>query len=289
MTLREALRHAQSRLAARGIETPQLDASLLLAEALGVPGREQVLSRLPESLDDAAARRFDELLERRARGEPVSYIRGRKEFYSLTFLVGPGVLVPRPDTELLVERALALAAPRARLHDACTGSGCVAVAVSSVRADLEVSASDISAEAAAVFALNCRRLLGRELAFTASDLLAAVPGRFDLITANPPYLRDDEVRALRARGWPEPELALAGGPDGLDPARRLIAEAPPRLEAGGWLLLEADPQQMDDLEGCLLGHGFEAVRRSRDLAGRERVMEARLRAQAGAGTAGGRA
>ncbi len=275
MTLREALRQGQSRLADRGIETPQLDASLLLAEALGLGGREQLLSRLPEPVDEEALGRYLALLARRAGGEPVSYIRGRKEFYSLSFAVGPGVLVPRPETELLVERALALAAERARLHDACTGSGCVAVAVSRTRQDLEVSASDISAEAAALFELNCRSLLGSVLRFWQSDLLAGVRGSFDLITANPPYLTDCQTRQLKAAGWPEPELALAGGPDGLEVARRLIAQAPGRLAAGGWLLIEADPWQMDELERSLRDAGFGDVRRSRDLGGYERVIEAR--------------
>lgn len=275
MTVREALRQGQLRLAGCGTETPQLDASLLLAEALGLGGREQLLAQLPEDVGEAALGRYHDLLARRAQGQPVSYLRGRKEFYSLEFAVGPGVLVPRPETELLVERALALAGPCARLHDACTGSGCVAVAVSRTRPDLQVSASDVSPEAAAVFAVNCRRLLGRPLPFFASDLLAGVPGSFHLITANPPYLRDDDARRLKARGWPEPELALAGGPDGLEVARRLLPQARDRLEPGGWLLLEADPWQMDRLECSLLEHGFGDVARSRDLAGAERVIEAR--------------
>ncbi len=275
MTVREALLQGHRRLADCGVETPQLDASLLLAEALGVGGREQLLARLPDGVDEAALGRYRDLLARRAQGAPVSYIRGRKEFYSLEFAVGPGVLVPRPETELLVERALALAAPCARLHDACSGSGCVAVAVSRARPDLDVSASDVSTEAAAFFGINCRRLLGRSLHFVLSDLLGSVTGPFDLITANPPYLRDAEVRAMKARGWPEPALALAGGPDGLSVARRLLPQARSRLAAGGWLLLEADPWQMDALEGSLLEQGFGDPRRLRDLAGAERVIEAR--------------
>jgi len=274
MTVREALREGHLRLADCGIETPQLDASLLLAEALGST-REQVLSRLPDAVDTEALARYRDFVARRARGIPVSYIRGRKEFYSLSFEVGPEVLVPRPDTELLVERALSLAAEGSRLHDACTGSGCVAVSVSHARPDLEVSASDVSAAVAPVFASNCRRLLRRELPFFVSDLLAGVPGTYHVITANPPYLRDSEVGEMKAGGWPEPELALAGGPDGLDVARRLVEQAPERLVAGGHLLLEADPGQMVELERSLSRRGFAGVRRLRDLGGRERVVEAR--------------
>lgn len=274
MTVGEALREGQLRLADCGIETPQLDASLLLAEALGV-AREQVFSRLPDAVDADALGRYRDFVARRALGVPVSYVRGRKEFYSLSFAVGPAVLVPRPDTELLVDRALSLAAPGARLHDACTGSGCVAVAVSHSRPDLEVSASDLSAAVVAVFVSNCRRLLGRHLPFFESDALAGVPGTYHVITANPPYLRDDEVRAMKAAGWPEPECALAGGPDGLEVARRLVEQAPARLAAGGRLLLEADPGQMAELERSLTARGFVCVCRRRDLAGRERVVEAR--------------
>jgi release factor glutamine methyltransferase len=274
MTVREALREGHLRLADRGIETPQLDASLLLAEALGAT-REQVLARLPDAVEPAALGRYRDLLVRRAGGAPVSYLRGRKEFYGLTFAVSPAVLVPRPDTELLVERAAVLAPRGARVHDACTGSGCVAIALACDRPDLDVSASDVSAAAAEVFAANCRSLLGRELRFFASDLLAGVDGPYDLITANPPYLRDEEVRAMKAEGWPEPELALAGGRDGLDVARRLVEQAPRRLRPGGRLLVEADPGQMADLARILADRGFADVERSRDLAGRERVIGAR--------------
>jgi release factor glutamine methyltransferase len=274
MTAREALREGHLRLDAGGIETPRLDASLLLAEALGV-SRERLLASLPDDVAPAALARFRAYVARREGGQPVSYIRGRKEFYGLVFEVGPAVLVPRPETELLVERALALAGPRGRLHDVCTGTGCVAVAAAHERADLDVSASDVSEAARDVFVRNCMALLGRALRFTLSDLLEGVTGTFDVITANPPYLRDDEVARMKGKGWPEPALALAGGPDGLDLARRLIAQAPGRLSDGGALLIEADPGQMPALEEALQGQGFAAVTRRRDLAGLERVIEAR--------------
>jgi release factor glutamine methyltransferase len=276
MTVREALREGHLRLGAGGIETPQLDASLLLAEALGV-GRERLLASLPDEVGPDALARYRAFVERREGGQPVSYIRGRKEFYGLVFAVGPAVLVPRPETELLVERALALAGPGARLHDACTGSGCVAVAAAHERPDLDVSASDISEAAAAVFMRNCSALLGRALQFTLSDLLDRVTGAFDLITANPPYLRDAEVARIKNRGWPEPALALAGGPDGLDLARRLIETAPQRLSSRGALLLEADPEQMPALEAALRARGFSDAARHADLAGLERIIEARWR------------
>jgi release factor glutamine methyltransferase len=276
MTIRTALKEGQSILFYAEVDTPALDAALLLAAALGW-SKERLLSSLPDPLAEPELARFRSYLDQRCAGQPVSYIRRKKEFYSLEFYVDPRVLVPRPDTETLVEQALALLRPRGaglKLHDACTGSGCVAVTLAHELPDLEVSASDISARAEEVFRMNARALLGGELAFIRSDLLESVPGRFDMITANPPYLSEREVGEMRKIGWPEPELALNGGEDGLDLARRLLRQAPSRLKPGGWLLLEAAPQQMEPLAAEARESGFSEIRVHPDLAGRPRVLAA---------------
>jgi release factor glutamine methyltransferase len=163
----------------------------------------------------------------------------------------------------------------ARIHDACTGSGCVAIALATELPGRVVTASDISDEAARVFELNCARLLGRQLPFFRSDLLAGTPGPYDLVTANPPYLSDGEADDLAKVGWPEPDLALRGGSDGTTLAARLIGEAAGRVGTGGWLCLEAAPPQMNRLAALMDAAGFIHVEIARDLGGRERVISGR--------------
>jgi release factor glutamine methyltransferase len=292
MTVRAALEQGKSLLFY--VETPLLDATVLLSEALGV-SKERLLASLPDPLQEEPYRRYRGFLDRRLAGYPVSYIRGRKEFYSLEFLVDERVLVPRPETETLVEEALRLLAspagsearrvprPRVmrakRVHDACTGSGCVAIALKHTRPELEVSASDLSRDALAVARLNARRVLvGRGsggLRLYRSNLLARVRGRFDLIAANPPYLTDHEVENMQKVGWPEPAGALRGGPDGTDLLRRLIRQAPRHLARGGQLLLEAAPPQMESLRVELAAVGFTDVAVLADLSGRQRVIRGR--------------
>jgi release factor glutamine methyltransferase len=278
ITVGGALRAGQSLLFYAEVDTPMLDATVLLAEALGV-SKERLLASLPEPLELEPYRRYRDLLERRCSGLPVSYIRGRKEFFSLEFVVDRRVMVPRPDTELLVEEALRTASldPRVRkVHDTCSGSGCVAVALKHTLPLLEVSASELSAEALQVLRLNVRVLLpGQALRSYRSELLARVPGRFDMITANPPYLRDREVEDMRKVGWPEPELALRGGPEGTAVLQRLIRSAPRKLRAGGYLLLEAAPAQMPALRTALAEAGFGDIRVAQDLGGRDRVIRGR--------------
>ena len=283
ITVQAALKRGQSTLFYAEVDTPLLDAAVLLGEALGL-SKEQLLTSPEAPVQEEGYRRFQEFLDRRCRGIPVSYIRRKKEFFSLEFYVDERVLVPRPDTEALVEEALALldrraAGPQAevlRVHDACTGSGCVAIALQHSRPGLLVSASDISAGAEEVFRLNCRHLLGRELPFHRSDLLKQVPGPYDLITANPPYLRDGEVEDMRKVGWPEPREALAGGRDGTALLAALIRQAPARLAPRGILLLEADPSQAAFVRQRLLAWGFQEVEVVPDLGGRPRVIRGRL-------------
>jgi len=277
ITVQAALKRGQSTLFYAEVDTPLLDATVLLGEALGL-SKEQLLARPEAPVEEEGWKRFQEYLDRRCRGVPVSYIRRKKEFYSLEFYVDERVLVPRPDTEVLVEEALRVLdrrrGPRL-VHDACTGSGCVAIALQHSRPELLVSASDRSAAVEEVFRLNCRRLLGRELPFLRSDLLKQVPGPYDLITANPPYLRDREVQDMGKVGWPEPREALAGGPDGTALLAALIRQAPARLAPRGFLLLEADPSQAAFARQRLLAAGFLEVEAVTDLGGRPRVVRGR--------------
>ncbi len=277
-TIRALLARGRDALVLAEVDTPMLDAAVLLAHAMGAT-KERLLASLPDEADDDLARRFDRMLDERRAGRPVSYIRRRKEFWGLEFHVDEAVLVPRPDTETLVERALDIARRDpgiARIHDACTGSGCVAIALATELPGRVVTASDVSTEAARVFELNCAGLLGRQLPFFRSDLLAEVPGPYDLIAANPPYLSDAEADDLAKIGWPEPDLALRGGPDGTAIAARLIGEAAGRLRPGGWLCLEAAPPQFNRLAALMDAAGFIQVEIARDLGGRDRVVSGRL-------------
>ena len=277
-TIRELLARGRDTLVAAEVDTPMLDATVLLAHAMGAT-KEQLIAALPEEADKELAQRYGELIGQRSAGRPVSYIRRMKEFWGLEFHVDEAVLVPRPDTETLVDRALFLARADEslhRIHDACTGSGCVAIALAAELPGRVVTASDVSAAAERVFELNCARLLGRQLPFFLSDLLAVTPGPYDLVTANPPYLTDRETDDLAKIGWPEPDLALRGGPDGTAVAARLIREAAGRLRPRGWVCLEAAPPQFNRLAALLDSAGFRTVEIQQDLGGRNRVISGRL-------------
>jgi release factor glutamine methyltransferase len=279
MTVGNALQEGRSRLFYAEVDTPLLDATVLLCEAL-MTSKERLLASLPEPLAEAAYHRYRELLDRRSAGIPVSYIRGRKEFFSLELRVDERVLVPRPDTEILVEEALRLTGrdrSLRRVHDACTGSGCVAIALKHTRPNLEVSASDLESRARDVFEENARRLLATSIPFLLSDLLSGAAGPYDLITANPPYLTDREVDDMIKVGWPEPPRALRGGADGTELLRRLIGQAPGHLARPGWLLLEAAPGQMRTLQGVMADYGFGEIGVAMDLGGRARVIRGSLR------------
>jgi release factor glutamine methyltransferase len=272
-----ALAEGRAVLAAAGIENPFFEASLLLSHALGVR-REQLY--LMEGGPVSTSSRYAGFLERRASGECAAYILGRKEFRGLDFTVRPAVLVPRPDTETLVETALE--APDAPfLLDLCTGSGAVAIALKHELPEMEVWAADISAPALDIARENARRLLGKDLSvrFYQGDLFAALPPsppRFSVITANAPYIPSAAIAGLSPEVRREPRIALDGGEDGLDLIRRIIGDAPPYLMPGGILLLEADPSQMETITGLLEARGFTGVQIRKDLSGNDRVISGRL-------------
>jgi release factor glutamine methyltransferase len=254
--------------------TPALDAQLLLAHALAA-ARARLRSHPEDVPTAAAAARFWALIERRAAGEPVAYIVGRKGFWTLELGVSPAVLVPRPETELLVERALALGPQGdASVADLGTGSGAIALALASARPRWQVLATDLAAEALAVARANAAALGLERLATVQGDWLACLPGRrFHLLVSNPPYVAADDPALLQPELMREPRLALVAAEDGLEALRRIIGAAPEHLEPEGWLLLEHGATQAAAVAGALVARGFAQVRSHRDLAGRERMTE----------------
>jgi release factor glutamine methyltransferase len=258
LTARDALDAAAPALAAAGCDSPRLDAELLIADALGVE-RGALLADPGMAVPGAAARVIAERVRRRVSREPVAYILGRRGFRRIELGVDGRVLIPRPETELLVEPALELPAG-ARVHDVGTGSGAVALALLDERPDLRVSASDASPAAVAVARANAERL-GLPLAVAAASGLP--PGEYDLVVANLPYVREDEWSGLAPEITRyEPRAALVAGADGLDAIRALVAAARP----GTRLALEHAPAQAGAVRDLLSGP--ETLR---DLSGRERV------------------
>lgn len=271
------LRRARGRLAPVS-ESPALDAELLLARALG-RDRSWLIAHRDETPQAEALARADSWLARRAAGEPLAYITGVREFWSLELAVSPAVLIPRPDTEILVERALELipADRPFRVADLGTGSGAIAIAIASERPDAEVTATDASEQALAVARRNAERLVPGRIRFVAGDWFSALAGqRFDLVVTNPPYVADDDAALADAGIACEPRRALAAGEDGLDDIRRIAAALPAHLVPGGRVLIEHGAMQAAGVAGILRAEGLEVVACRRDLAGADRVTEARL-------------
>jgi release factor glutamine methyltransferase len=277
----EALANGTRRLAAVGVESARLDADLLLADALGV-SRAALLARRPEPLPEAAWARFEARLDRRAAREPLAYILGWKEFYGLSFEVSPAVLIPRPESELLVEEALAHLAREPQAHtrtprvaDVGTGSGCLAVAIAVHAPQARLVAVDQSAAALALARRNAARhaVLG-QVRFVRGDLLSGVRGPLDVVVANLPYVAAEELAGLmpEVRRY-EPRVALDGAADGLALLRPLVTQAAGRLAPGGLLLLEVAAGQAGRVADLLLATGaFAEVATRRDLAGVERLV-----------------
>jgi len=252
-------------------DSARLDAEILLCELLRC-NRAGLVIRADEVLTTELALRYAALIERRQQGEPVAYLTGRREFWSLELHVSPAVLIPRPDTELLVEWALerlrGVSAPL--LADLGTGSGAIALALASERPDARVVAVDLSADALAQAAHNARLLGLERVDFRLGDWLVPLAGeRFDLIVSNPPYVaeQDPHLRDLRF----EPRRALTAGADGLSDLRRIAADALGYLKPGGALLLEHGAEQGAAVRALLHQQGYGAIETRRDLAGLERA------------------
>ncbi|MBB5203344.1 release factor glutamine methyltransferase [Inhella inkyongensis] len=267
-TLAQALRQA----AGAGLE--RLDAQLLLGHVLDRP-RAWLIAHDDDTLTAEQALAYQTIVSRRAAGEPVAYLLGHKEFHGLNLAVSPATLVPRPDTETLVDWALEVLAPQtqARVLDLGTGSGCIALALKAARPNWSVFAVDRSPEALAVARANGERL-GLAVNWLQGSWLEPVAGQqFDLIVSNPPYIAsaDPHLEALRH----EPLSALASGADGLEDLRQLAQAAPPHLPPGGWLLFEHGYDQADAVAALLTQAGLENVSHRQDLAGHRRCTGGR--------------
>ncbi len=271
-TLGETLRDAERRLAAYS-DSPRLDAEFLIAHAMGL-GRAQLLARLREPAEDAAV---ESLVARRAAGEPIAHILGTWEFFSIEIEVAPPALVPRPETEHLVEAVLEfIGRGPVRVLDLCTGTGCVAVAVAKHAPGAQVLAADIEPRYVELARRNVARheLAGR-VRVAQGDLFAAVPAGeppFDAVCANPPYVAEGEWAGLSEtiRRYEDPG-ALVSGPEGLDCVRRIVADSPSYLRPGGSLAIEIGFTQAAAVREILHDAGFERVHFRRDLAGIERI------------------
>ncbi len=298
MTVQEALREGYSILKRARVKMPFLDAIVLLSEACSC-SKEELYRGFLEDLnhraysgaDASAYEVYSNFLKLRCSGLPVSYIRQKKEFFSLEFRVDDRVFVPRPDTECLIEVASelveriisdrsgaqeTLADRPVAVHDVCSGSGCIAITLKHEHQSLLITASDLSEASGEMFEINTRLILGEALPFSISDLFDDVLGPFDMIVSNPPYLRTKLVRNMSKSGWPEPLMALDGGAEGTELPIRLIHDAVGKLRRPGYLALEADPHQMECLSAVMRDHHFDAIRIAKDLTGRNRVISGRI-------------
>ncbi len=274
MRIDAAIEDARIQLAAVS-DSACLDAEILLARTIDVP-RSYLIAHPEDTLDDAARERLARMLDRRIAGEPMAYITGIKEFWSLELMVSPATLVPRPETELLVDLALH-EIPRtaaSQVLDLGTGSGAIALAIASERVMCEVTATDIDPAALAVARQNARQLSIVNIAFIEGDWTGAVTGlKFDVVVSNPPYVcgGDPALEALRC----EPQAALVGGCDGLDAIRVLARDCGAIVSSDGILLLEHGAGQQRDVEKILLEQHWSSIECHNDLAGVPRVTTAR--------------
>jgi release factor glutamine methyltransferase len=252
-------------------ELPSSEARLLVAHALG-RDRAWLLAHADDPIDAAPVERARALLGRRRAGEPIAYILGRREFHGLDLMVTPDVLIPRPETELLVDLALGrIGRGAGRVLDLGTGSGAIAIAVACAAPRAEVWATEASPAALAVARANTARFAPR-VHLVLSDWFAALAGeRFDLVAANPPYVAAEDPHLGQGDVRFEPRAALVGGKDGLDCIRHVVSEARGHLTAGGWLLFEHGHNQSDGARALLEAAGYRQVKSWPDLAGIPRV------------------
>jgi len=280
-TIAEILREASFALEAAGSPTSRLDAEVLLSHCLKLD-RLRFYTHSEQALSSEATEDYAKKIDRRKKGEPISYIVGVKEFWSLPFQVDPSVLIPRPETEVLVEEALVIMSERRepgwRVLEIGTGSGAVAVALASERRNIHVTATDLSGEALAVAKGNAERngVEGRVL-FLQGDLFEPVTGQYDMIVSNPPYIsrHDFGLLPLGIKDY-EPSRALLAGPEGIEFHRELIFKGASFLERGGWLLMEMGEGQGQNIRECFeTQDGYEEVGIRSDYGGTERVIKAR--------------
>jgi release factor glutamine methyltransferase len=276
MQLKETLRSAITLLEENRVGSPRMNAEVLLMFVLGCD-RAYLYARPERELSPDEQNRYDDALEQRARGVPAQYITGHQEFWGLDFIVGPAVLIPRPETEHLVEAVLELCKTieRPRMVDIGTGSGCVALALASELPHAEVHATEISADALEIARANAARLLLTDrVTFHSTDLLDGIAGPFDIVASNPPYVGESEYDKvqLEVRKF-EPRCAVFAGPDGMDVIRRLAPQARAVLKPGGFLAIEIGYSQEAAVRAVL--RDWQDVRAVPDLQGIPRVIVAK--------------
>jgi release factor glutamine methyltransferase len=285
VTLIEAINDASTKLAAAGVPNARFDAEMLLRHALG-RDRAWLLAHIQDGIDDEHRTIFERTIERRALREPLQYITGQQEFWGLDFLVTADVLIPRPETEWIVETALGAVPGRNKpvlIADLCTGSGCIAVSLAKELQSARIFATDTSAKALDVARENARRHEVRGgIRFLEGDLFGPleeldIRGQLDIIVSNPPYVPSEERRTLQpeVRDY-EPAAALFAGPDGTELHRRIIGTAPRFLKGKGLLIMEMGLGQADKLRQMVRDTGvYDSPHLLKDLAGIERVIVAR--------------
>jgi release factor glutamine methyltransferase len=275
-TIRKVLTWTTQHFEKKGVDSPRLTAEILLSFVLKLD-RVRLYIDLDRPLDAQELAAYRALIERRMAGEPTQYLTRVKEFYNRRFRVDPRVLIPRPETELLVEAVLQHL-PRdapARALDLCTGSGCIAVSLAAERPLASVWATDLSGDACALARENAEALgVGSRVTVLEGDLFAPVPegARFDVVVSNPPYIATHEIDGLSPEVRKEPRLALDGGQDGLELLRRVVRGARERLKAGGLLALEIGETQGAAVRGLVAEAGFLDARVEQDLERRERMV-----------------
>ncbi len=274
MRLDAAITDAVERLAPSS-DSARLDAEILLCQTIDMP-RSYLFAHPEDELDDLTRDRFETLLQRRIDGEPMSYITGTREFWSHELLVSPATLVPRPETELLVELALREIPRKAewQILDLGTGSGAIAISIAAERLLCTVTATDLSPDALAIAAENVRHSdLANVDCILGSWTAPVADQQFNIIVSNPPYVRDDDQALQNLRH--EPLSALASGADGLDDIRILATDCAAILAADGWLMMEHGADQQADVDGILEAAGWVDITCHNDLAGKPRVTAAR--------------
>ena len=263
-------------------DTPLLDAQVILQKTTGMT-KEKLIASYNCDLHEDILDNFNLMVEKRVSGFPVAYITGEKEFFGRSFYVNENTLIPRRDTETIVETVLEeskkiikeIEPLPLKILDLCTGSGCIAITLKSELGEkANVEASDISTETQKIFYKNCENILGKKLPFYISDLFSSITNRYHIIVSNPPYLRNMHVDEMVSNNWPEPEISLRGGNDGLDFIRKITEAAGKHLEEGGVLCIEAEPSQMDIIQELLKNNNFGYILIKKDMAQRERVIRA---------------